>query len=110
MSYQIFNGEIPQGFFVCHKCDNPRCINPNHLFVGTPKDNVMDMINKGRSNYTGGGYQKFGETNHNAKLTDKKVIEIRTSKDRYVDISEKYGISIGMISRIKNYKQWKHVI
>lgn len=49
-SYEAFIGEIPKGLYVCHKCDNPPCCNPNHLFVGTQKENLQDMVRKGRCN------------------------------------------------------------
>ena len=49
LSYRIFKGKIPNNMFVCHRCDNPRCFNPDHLFLGTPRENVEDMIKKGRA-------------------------------------------------------------
>src|SRR4051812_41374624 len=67
MSFRIYRGEIPKGILVCHTCDNPRCVNPSHLFLGTSKDNVQDMVTKGRTN------PEKGEDRHCAKLTEKEV-------------------------------------
>jgi len=72
MAYEVATGKlIPEGLCVCHKCDNPFCVNIDHLWLGTNKDNVKDMINKGR------GADKHGEKSGRAKLTWKKVKEIR---------------------------------
>jgi len=71
-SYKVFIGDIPKGMWVCHKCDNPKCINPDHLFLGTAKDNVKDMVKKGRN--------RTGEKNHLSKFTDIQVEEIRLLK------------------------------
>lgn len=70
LSYFYYKGEIPEGIFVCHSCDNPSCINPDHLFLGTHEDNMRDMINKARKG------NKFGEEGANAKLTKEQAIYI----------------------------------
>ena len=64
VAYEISKGDIPVGMVVCHKCDVPLCVNPDHLFLGTIKDNVDDMIRKGRKN------SERGEDRHCAKLTE----------------------------------------
>lgn len=71
LEWSKHNGPIPEGMFVCHRCDNPPCYNVDHLFLGTPKDNVRDMYAKGRT------WQPKGEDRKNAKLTWEKVAKIR---------------------------------
>lgn len=86
-SWTLVNGEIPDGLFVLHNCpggDNPRCVNPDHLWVGTQKQNREDACQKNRV--------PRGEKHHNAKLTEKEVIEIRKRYDSGQDIR---SISIG---------------
>jgi predicted XRE-type DNA-binding protein len=117
-SWIIHFGEIPKGMFVCHKCDNKRCSNPEHLFLGSNKDNNLDMIKKKIHPTLG----KKGEENHMSKLTEKQVNEIRQELKKRDDISkkeimknklsqknlaEKFGITQTLISAIKTNKIWK---
>jgi hypothetical protein len=85
-SFIIFKGEIPEGKWVCHKCDVPKCINPDHLFAGSAQDNLRDAREKGRL--------RIGEKNKSSKLTDIQVEEMRTLNGM--------GISIARLSRIFN--------
>jgi DNA-binding transcriptional regulator YiaG len=100
-SYRFHVGPIPAGMFVCHRCDNPRCINPDHLFLGSPADNSADMRRKGRSTR--------GERG-SAKLTAENVIEIRTRRDLTGRaFATRFGVSEATISLIRSGKNWRHL-
>ena len=103
-AWEQVNGLIPEEMFVCHSCDNPICVNPLHLFLGTPKNNMDDMVRKGRSSR--------GMKRHTAKLNEKIVLEIRR-KYRYgtcshKELSEEYGVAKSTITRIINRKIWNY--
>lgn len=98
----IYFGKIPDGLFVLHHCDNRRCLNPKHLFLGTQKDNLKDMDLKGR--------RCRGEKHHNSKLSENQIYEIRKKyipwKYTQKKLSEEYGVSHKAISLIVNRKRW----
>lgn len=100
-------GPIPSGLLVCHKCDNPPCCNPGHLFLGTTKENSQDMARKGR------GGRSHGTSHYCAKLTDDQVIEIRklysAGKFNQYELAPLFGVSRGMISKIVRGASWKHL-
>lgn len=105
MMWELTNGPIPEGIFICHHCDNPRCCNPKHLFAGTQLENIRDMIRKGRES------THFGETSVSAKLTTKQVIEIRETYAQgeitQKELAKKYGIVGSTVSRIVTGKKRK---
>lgn len=106
ISWSLINGEIPKGMFICHRCDNPSCVNPDHLFIGTGKDNSDDMISKGRNSVL------KGKMNPAAKLDEYDVMEIRkwaASGMRHGIIAYNFGVSKLYISAIVNGKTWKHI-
>lgn len=94
------------GKHVCHKCDNPPCVNPSHLFVGTTNDNMMDAWVKGRIKVPP---PTIGEDNHFAKLKESDVIQIRSSSLPSRKLGKMYGVSKTNILRIKNGIIWSHV-
>lgn len=116
ISYELLVGPIPDGLCVLHKCDNPICVNPEHLFPGTMKDNVDDMMRKGRhvkaGTYTEAA-RRFGEDNLRSKLTSGIVREIRSSYQAggisMQKIADAYGVQLSCISKIVNRKRWPHV-
>ena len=102
-SYELAYGPIPDGLCCCHRCDNPQCINPEHLFLGTRSDNLQDAVRKGR--------MAHGETQGNSKLTEVDVRAIREDKVSTGSIlGEKYGVHPNTIYAIKKGLTWKHVI
>lgn len=109
ISWEIHNGPIPEGMYVCHKCDNPNCVNPDHLFIGTPQDNVSDMHSKGRARKRG----MKGEEHPNATLNEGIIREIRNMREtgmRNCQIARIFNLSPAAVSRIILRKSWVHVI
>ena len=96
--YQLYNGPIPEGMVVRHKCDNPPCVNPDHLELGTPLDNVKDWIERGRT--------PTGRRNPSVKLTEEQVREIRRSDAKGTDLAARYGVNPPTISKIRSGQLW----
>lgn len=103
-SWLLHIGEIPDGLVVCHKCDTPACVNPRHLFVGTHKDNMHDMLNKGRKV----NKEQRGEANARAILSASDVLEIRKQIGivSVAQIARNYGVAYCTIRDIKVGKNW----
>ena len=93
--------KVPKNLEVCHSCDNPRCVNPLHLFLGTQKDNMRDAMNKGRL--------AIGQRHSRAKLTEAMVREIRSSKLTQVGLAKQYGVRPSTIWAIIQNKTWRHL-
>lgn len=106
VSWELANGPIPTGMKICHRCDNRRCINPHHLFLGTDADNVADMDAKGRRTVL------RGEKNGFAKLTDADAAKIKADLNAgrsLSDISQIFNVSKSTVSLIRRGRTWKHV-
>jgi len=102
-SWLIYCSEIPDGLCVCHSCDNPLCVNPDHLFLGTQQDNMTDKVNKGRQQ------NSKGEQNGRAKLTEKQIINIINDHRKQKEIAKDYNVCQQHVSLIKKGKSWKHL-
>ena len=107
MSYLLEYGEIPDGRLVCHRCDNPACVRPDHLFIGTWKSNQEDCRNKGR--YP----DRFGNDSPRHKLTE---IDVRIIRERYAkgeirqqDLADEYGVNRATIGFALSGRNWKNV-
>jgi len=108
VSWILTNGPIPfseghHGTCVLHRCDNPCCVNPHHLFLGTNRDNMLDMVSKGRGN------KISGEQHHNTKLSAEQVKEIRekyaAGLGSHRKLAKEYGVVKSQIGKIVNYQQ-----
>lgn len=106
LAWYLEKGPIPSNMCVLHTCDNPPCVNVEHLFLGTQKDNMKDMVQKGRAR------KASGENNSNAKLTPSDALEIKALLTQGVvqtRVAEKFGVSQSQISLIKLGKNWKNL-
>ncbi len=105
IAYQFYVGEIPEGMLICHFCDNPACVNPSHLFLGTQADNMIDCANKGR--------RASGEKHWSAKLTGEQVENIRQMRSegaRNDDLARLFGVAQSAISKIAHGRSWAKAI
>lgn len=106
VSYALVHGPISPGMSVCHRCDNPPCVNPDHLFLGTQSDNAIDMFSKGRAS------RSKGKERANAKLNDHAVREIRAATPHRGLVSVlavQYGVSSTTIRKVLLGQKWSHV-
>jgi len=102
--WEWLNGPIPNGMYICHHCDNPSCVNPSHLFIGTPTDNQQDCVRKGRK------VVRRGAAHPNSKLTTFKVEAIRRYAEQGVKqkyLALEFGVTQQVISKIVCGKIWK---
>lgn len=97
MSYRLAHGEIPKGQKVLHRCDNPPCVNPDHLFLGTQQDNVRDCVQKGRN------------TSKLSRQQVEAMLKERMQGARICDLAIRYGVKWCQVWKIVNGRQWKHV-
>jgi hypothetical protein len=112
VSYQVNKGPIPDGMCVCHSCDNPSCVNPNHLWLGTQLDNQRDMHAKGRGRYRSNLPAGFA-TRGNAKITEEVVRTLRSlglkKQGDYRPYAEKYGVAVATIRDVVVGRTWRHL-
>ena len=104
LSYLIHKGEEPGNKHVCHTCDNPRCVNPDHLFIGTSQDNHDDMKAKGRHTY--------GEKSATVKLTEeqvKQIVNMLSAKVPQIRIAKAFNVHQSTISKINLGNRWQHI-
>lgn len=108
VSWEINNGPIPEGLYVLHSCDNPPCVNPSHLSVGTKKENSRQMVERGR-----GRHQIYrGEDHPNSKLSEENISDIRRlASDGMAkkEIGMRFGVSDTMVGYIVRRKSWGHI-
>jgi hypothetical protein len=104
LSWQLHFGQIPRGLWVLHHCDNRVCVRPDHLFLGTSRENINDMVSKHRHTY--------GQRNGLAKLTDTLVREIRSAHregETMASIARRFRVGETTISRVVRHETWRHV-
>jgi hypothetical protein len=102
-AWSVLVGPIPKDMQVNHKCHNRKCVNPEHLYIGTQQDNMRDMEQAGR------GVKRIGEAHPKAKLTDLDVVAIRSSIETSASLARSLHVSESLIRSVRQRKIWKHV-
>lgn len=103
-SWAFHNGTaVPEGKMVCHSCDNRRCVNPAHLWIGDAASNSADMHQKGRQ------FRQHGELSHRAKLTEAEALAVLADPRTYTEIAKDYGVATTTITSVKNRVSWGHL-
>lgn len=107
LMYEKYKGKIPQGMNICHTCDNPKCVNPEHLWVGSQAENVADMMKKRR------GLKSFGSNHHFSTITDEIAREIKTKLRDGMTIKQVHmilGASYRVVQHIHAETTWRHIV
>lgn len=103
ISWEMHHGSIPRGIHVCHRCDTPPCVRPDHLFLGSARDNSIDMSSKGRSWFQKNPDKCRGLAHHRGKLSDEDVARLRARLargERQIDLATEFGVSKSLVSLI----------
>lgn len=100
VSWLVYNGNIEEDQYILHNCHNPSCVNPNHLRMGTQKDNIQDQIHLGTNT---------GKNRLTAKLNPELVAYIRNSSTYYKDLAKEIGVSPYCVWDVLHYRSWTHV-
>ena len=109
LSFEIHNGPIPTGLVVMHSCDNPACVNPAHLRVGSMAENIKEAYDKGRKVCR--PPHKQGEEHGAAKITEQIVREIRSEQGKTIrQIARERGLSKSLVARVRHRKTWRHIV
>lgn len=110
-SWVVHHGEIPDGMYVCHKCDNKYCVNPDHLFLGTAKDNIQDYWRKGKGKAPKQeSWQKARGIRHGrSKLSEEQVFFIKTNYASNKELAKMFGVDASLIYLIRKGKIWRHI-
>lgn len=105
LAWELKNGPIPHGMFICHRCDNRQCVNVDHLFLGTRKDNIDDMVHKQR--------HARGESQAASKLSEEDVLSIREIYAKggitQTELGKQFGVGHTTVSYVVNKRAWRHV-
>ena len=101
ISYELFNGPLDSRLDVMHSCDNPCCVNPSHLSLGTRKDNMQDAVSKDR--------MRRGDTHGRSKLSEQEAIAILKDSRLQKEIAKDFGVSQATVSDIKTGRKWAHI-